>query len=106
MLALNAPSPNAIYNLGTGRGTSVNEIFSSLKGIIGYSRDAVHGPAKLGETRRIYLDAGRARQALGWAPCTALDMGLRQTVDYFRRVELDRLQVREVRAASVATSAA
>jgi UDP-glucose 4-epimerase len=75
------------YNLGTGSGQSVNEVFHHLKSITGYRREAVHGPAKLGETRRIYLDASRATGELGWRPNTALEDGLRATVRYFREVE-------------------
>ena len=51
----------------------------------GYKRQAVYGPAKLGETRRIFLDANKARQSLGWAPSVSLEEGLEQTVAYFRR---------------------
>ncbi len=87
VLALSAPTPNAIYNLGSGRGTSVNEIFAALQAITGYARVPVHGPAKVGETRAIYLDASRAREALGWQPAMSLEAGLAVTTDYFRQAE-------------------
>ena len=73
-----------IYNLGTGQGTSVNEIFAALKALTGYRRAPVHGPPKVGETFRIYLDATRARQELGWEPTVPLEEGLRRTVEFFR----------------------
>jgi UDP-glucose 4-epimerase len=73
-----------IYNIGCGIGTSVNEIYSLLKKITGYSHDAVHAPAKLGETRNIFLDATKAKNHLGWTPMIALDQGLAEVVDYFR----------------------
>lgn len=88
LMALTTDRANMIYNLGFGKGTTVNEIFSTLKGITGYGRAANHGPAKLGETRQIYLDATRARQDLGWEPLTNLFEGLEQTVEYFRRSEM------------------
>jgi len=75
---------NQIYNLGWGIGTSVNEIFAKLKEITGYKGEAVHGPPKLGEVFKIYLDASKARQELGWSPRVGLEEGLRKTVDYFR----------------------
>ncbi len=77
-----------IYNLGFGKGTSVNQIFSSLKAITSYSREPVHGPAKVGETRRIYLNAEKAVRKLGWKPSVALDEGLQRTVEYFKMVEV------------------
>jgi UDP-glucose 4-epimerase len=77
-----------VYNLGVGLGTSVNQIFSHLKAITGYPLEAQYGPPKTGETFRIYLDAAKARQELGWEPIVQLEEGLRRTVEYFRRVEL------------------
>lgn len=75
---------NQVYNLGWGIGTSVNEIFIKLKEITGYKGEAVHGPPKLGEVFKIYLDASKAREELGWMPRVGLDEGLRRTVEYFR----------------------
>lgn len=73
-----------IYNIGCGRGTSVNEIYAKLKEITGYTLDAQHGPPKAGETFKIYLDATKAERELGWKPLVSLDEGMRQTVDFFR----------------------
>lgn len=73
-----------VYNLGSGVGTSINHIAALLQELTGYEGEPVHGPAKLGETFRIYLDAGHARGALGWTPTFALREGLQRTVDYFR----------------------
>jgi UDP-glucose 4-epimerase len=78
---------SGIYNLGVGRGTSVNEIFSTLQKVTGYRKSPVHGPAKLGETRRIYLDSSKARQQLGWTPTVGLEEGLERTVAYFKASE-------------------
>ncbi len=57
-------------------GTSVNRLFGLLKEITGYAGDPVHGPRKAGETFRIYLDATRAREGLGWDPTVGLEEGL------------------------------
>jgi len=79
-----------IYNLGSGKGTSVNEIFAGLRDITGYKLAPVHGPAKLGETRFIYLSAEKAARELGWKPTVELMDGLKKTVDYFRVSELPK----------------
>jgi len=76
------------YNLGYGVGTTVNQIFSELKSITGYPREALYGPTKPGETFRIYLDASRAKNDLGWEPSVDLKQGLRNTVEYFQEVEV------------------
>lgn len=87
LLALTAPNGHGIYNLGSGRGATVNEIFAALQKITQYQTAPVYGPAKLGETRRIYLDATKAQQQLGWVPSVGLKEGLERTVAYFKTSE-------------------
>lgn len=79
-----------VYNLGCGMGTTVNEIFKQLKSITGYTKPAFYGPAKGGETFKIFLNASLADRELGWRPTIPLDEGLKRTVDYFKEVELSR----------------
>lgn len=79
-----------VYNLGYGIGTTVNQIFDGLKDITGYPQEAHHGPAKVGETFRIYLDASRAKSELGWEPSVDLQEGLRRTVEYFKQAEVKK----------------
>ncbi len=73
------------YNLGWGIGTNINEIWARLKQITGYGRDAVYGPAKTGETFRIYLDSSRIKAELNCGPTVPLQEGLERTVEYFRQ---------------------
>lgn len=87
LLAIQKTSGSGIYNLGYGRGTTINEIFTLLKATTDYPQEAKYGPAKLGETRRIFLDASKAGRELGWEPTVPLEEGLARTVDYFRTVE-------------------
>ena len=79
-MVLETREGSGIYNLGSGRGTTVNEIFEGLKTITDYPNPAKYGPDKLGETRRIYLNAERAKNDLGWTPTTRLEEGLRETL--------------------------
>jgi UDP-glucose 4-epimerase len=83
VLALDRGSGRA-YNLGTGTATSINELAALLKDAAGYAGPVAHGPAKAGEVFRITLDAGRAREELGWEPEVDLAEGLQRTVGYFR----------------------
>jgi UDP-glucose 4-epimerase len=79
---------NEAFNLGWGRGTTVNEIFRTLSALTGYTGEQQHGPAKLGEVRRNDLDASKIKGMLGWEPMVPLEDGLRKTVDYFRPIVL------------------
>jgi len=73
----------AIYNIGTGRETSVVELYRELAAIVGVDRPAVHGPGKPGEQRRSCVSAGKLARELGVAPGTAVEDGLRQTAAWF-----------------------
>ena len=86
-LALTVDHQPGIYNLGWGRPTSMNEIFSTLVKITGYTLPAQYGPAKVGETRHIYLDASKAKRDLGWVPTATLEEGLEKVVAYSRVAE-------------------
>jgi UDP-glucose 4-epimerase len=77
-----------VFNLGYGIGTDINQIFDGLKAITGYAQNANYGPAKAGETSRIFLDASRAKEDLGWQPTVDLEEGLRRTVEYFKQAEI------------------
>ncbi|MBI4282605.1 MAG: NAD-dependent epimerase/dehydratase family protein [Chloroflexi bacterium] len=72
------------FNIGTGRGASVNQIYSLLKRNANFSGDAPHGPSKPGEVFKIYLDITKARQQLEWKPRFSLEEGLSDTLEWFR----------------------
>jgi len=77
---------NDVFNVGWGKGTSVNQIFHSLKKILNADVPEVHGPAKLGEVRETYLNSDKAARILNWVPQINLPEGLMRTADYFAPV--------------------
>jgi UDP-glucose 4-epimerase len=89
VLALNQGSAG-IFNLGSSRGVSVNLLFSTLANIIGYPSEPKLGPAKPGETSKIYLDGSRALASLGWSPTVTLEQGLQLTVEHFHEHEQEK----------------
>ncbi len=78
---------HGIYNVGTGKETSVNELFSLLAGLINPAIREVHGPAKKGEQQRIALDSSKFHRELDWEPKVSLKDGLARTVEYYRQTE-------------------
>jgi UDP-glucose 4-epimerase len=81
VLALEKGSGEMV-NLGTGVGTSVNDIVRELQAITGFTEDAIYDDARPGEVQRIYLDASRAKRVLGWTPQVTFADGLRRTVEW------------------------
>jgi UDP-glucose 4-epimerase len=73
-------------HVGTGTGTSVNEIAARLRALTGAADlRPTHGPAIPGEVYRIFLDVSRIRNVLGWEARVSLEEGLRRTVEWFGR---------------------
>ncbi len=75
---------SAAINVGTGKETTVKQIYQVLAGLAGQTQPARHEAARLGEQRRSVIDASRCEQLLGFRPQTPLDQGLAQTFAFFR----------------------
>ncbi|MBA7536430.1 UDP-glucose 4-epimerase [subsurface metagenome] len=72
------------FNLGTGRGVSVNEIFYLLKEIIKFPHPAHYGPPRAGDLRKNILDCRLIKEVLGWQPKFDFSAGLGKTVRWFK----------------------
>ena len=83
LLALDNGSGEA-YNLGSGIGTSVNQLFEEMRQLTAYPLNPVHGPPRPGEVFRICLDANKAKKELEWSPTVGLQEGLERTLGYFK----------------------
>ena len=74
---------NRTMNIGTGVGTSINRLYDLLKGSLNFHHDAERRPRRHGDVHKIFLDCSEALEHLGWTPGTALEEGLRKTVEYY-----------------------
>ena len=72
------------FNVGTGRETSIREIFDVMAEVSGYSRQPNFGPARTGDVMRIVLDPSLALRELRWRAAMPLHEGLARTYAYFR----------------------
>ena len=68
-----------VFNVGTGKETSVVELYSLCRTVASSSLEAVGAPARLGELQRSVLDVSLAERELGWQPEVPLEDGLRRT---------------------------
>ena len=83
LLAAAERADGQLLNIGTGVGTSVNDLYRTMAAIVGGPDDPERGSARPGELDRSILDATRAAGELGWRPVTGLDDGLPATLDWF-----------------------
>jgi UDP-glucose 4-epimerase len=72
-----------VYNVGTGRETSVVELLDLCVRVAGKDVEPEFEPARPGELQRSVLDPGRAVDELGWRPERSLEEGLRETWEWF-----------------------
>jgi UDP-glucose 4-epimerase len=68
-----------IYNAGSGRGHSLNEILEALRAVTGRPVRVNTRPARAYDVPRVVLDVARARERFGWRPSTDLVSGLERT---------------------------
>ncbi len=74
-----ADRAGGVYNVGTGRETSVWELYERCRRVAEVEGEAELAPPRLGELRRSVLDPGRALRELGWQAQVPLEEGLRRT---------------------------
>ena len=79
-----AERDGGVYNVGTGRETSVVELLGLCQQIAGTSFEPEFAPARPGELQRAVVDPSRAVDELGWRPEHSLEDGLRETWEFFR----------------------
>ena len=73
-----------VYNVATGRETSVLELVDRMRAVTGTDVEAEHAEPRLGDLQRSVLDPSLAKRELGWRAEASLDDGLASTWDFFR----------------------
>ncbi len=71
-----------VFNVGTGRETSVVDLYELCATVAGSELKAEHSPARLGELQRSVLDPELAAHELGFRAMVELEDGLQATWDW------------------------
>lgn len=72
-----------VYQLGSGRPTSLTELIASLETVAGYRLPVRFEAARRGEVHSTWCEVAKARHELGFAAPTMLASGLAQTWRWF-----------------------
>jgi UDP-glucose 4-epimerase len=73
-----------IYNIASGRRTTINELAQIISQLTGSRSETEHCPPRPGEVRHSLADISKAREAFGYAPRFTLLQGLEETVKWFK----------------------
>lgn len=76
--------PAGVFNVGTGRATSVLDLLAACLRASGVDVEPVFDPPRLGELQRSVLDTGLAERELGFRAATPFDDGIVATWDFIR----------------------
>jgi UDP-glucose 4-epimerase len=70
------PATAGVFNLGSGRGSSLDELIELVGRVTGRSLRIERRPQRGGDVRAIVLDISRLSEATGWQPTVSLEEGL------------------------------
>lgn len=73
------------FNIGSGKETSVNDIYKALKSELSdfHAQKPAYNPEYKEAIPRIYLNCSRARRELGWKTQMPLKTGIKNTIEWF-----------------------
>jgi UDP-glucose 4-epimerase len=90
LLAAEAPAEKVsgqMMNAATGQRITLNETFSILRELTGYTGEPAYGPSRAGDVRDSLADIRKAEQRMGYKPLVDFREGLRRTVEWYRESE-------------------
>ncbi|TIM07963.1 UDP-glucose 4-epimerase GalE [Mesorhizobium sp.] len=75
-----------VYNLGTGTGTTVNELVDAVSRASGTRLPVAYGPRRAGDPPALVAAAGKAARELGWRPeQSGIDRIVETALTWYRR---------------------
>jgi UDP-glucose 4-epimerase len=83
--ALNYQGMGRVFNIGSGSGTSLNELVQILSELLEQDLDVIYQSAREFDVKSNVLCCERARQELGWQPEISMAAGLRRTLAWLRQ---------------------
>ena len=72
---------NLKLNIGTGKETSIKNIFSIIDKQLKSNMKPIFKPEKKSEIRKIALDSSEAKRNLKWKPFVDVNLGIKKTID-------------------------
>ncbi len=78
------PNKGHVFNVATGNGISLNELFNMLKSITGYTKSPIYKPHRPGDIVRSRANIQKAKDCLDFIAKVKIEEGLEETVQWYR----------------------
>jgi UDP-glucuronate 4-epimerase len=79
-----SPAPHRVYNIGNDRPEEVNRLIGLIEEALGRKANRVDAPLPPGDVIETRADVQDLRRAVGFAPSTSLEEGIRRFVEWYR----------------------
>ncbi len=76
-----------IFNVGSGTGTSLNELIDIMSDVLGNRIKPEYVNVRKGDVSKIVLDITRIKKEYGWEPKTSLSKGIQNTWNWVKRIK-------------------
>ena len=86
LLACYAPNSVAtgrVFNVGTGKNCTLNEVYEGIAKALGFKQPPLYGPERVGDVKHSLASIDRARKELGYEPRSDFQQGLEKTVAWY-----------------------
>jgi UDP-glucose 4-epimerase len=90
--ALDAPAAavaGELFQAGTGRETTINELAVAIERAVGRPVEVIHGPGRAGDVRRNVSRVDKAAEQLGYRAAVTLEDGLTATARWYESALAD-----------------
>src|SRR5665213_898105 len=82
-LAPCAVATGRVFNIGTGKSHTLNEVYATIAEHLGFSGKPIYGPPREGDIQHSLANIDRAGKELGYSPKADFYEGLRKTVAWY-----------------------
>jgi UDP-glucose 4-epimerase len=83
-LAAEVETRQKVFNVGSGQGTTLNELVAIIAEVTGERPEVEYVPGRALDVPANVLDVARAREELGWSPTVELAEGIERTWHWIR----------------------
>jgi UDP-glucuronate 4-epimerase len=82
--AAGSNAPHRVYNIGNHRSEELTRMIGVLEQSIGKTAEKIYEPMQPGDVKETYADISAIQRDVGFAPTTAIDVGIPNFVEWYR----------------------